>query len=85
MKKFVFLYLILISNLVNAVDPQLNLNFKPTKEKIENESPGKIEVIEMFWYGCVHCFQIEPAINKWKANLPKDVEFKRVPFLVFSL
>ena len=36
MKKFVFLYLILISNLVNAVDPQLNLNFKPTKEKIEN-------------------------------------------------
>ena len=79
MKKFVFLYLILISNLVNAVDPQLNLNFKPTKEKIENESPGKIEVIEMFLYGCVHCFQIEPAINKWKANLPKDVEFKRVP------
>ena len=79
MKKFVFLCLILISNLVSAVDPQLNVNFKPTNEKIENESLDKIEVVEMFWYGCLHCFQFEPAINKWKANLPKDVVFKRVP------
>ncbi|MFM1865396.1 MAG: thiol:disulfide interchange protein DsbA/DsbL [Methylophilaceae bacterium] len=79
MKKFVFLCLILISNLVSAVDPQLNVNFKPTNEKIENESLDKIEVVEMFWYGCIHCFQFEPAINKWKANLPKDVVFKRVP------
>ena len=79
MKKIVFLCLILISNLVSAVDPQLNVNFKPTKEKIEHESLDKIEVVEMFWYGCIHCFQFEPAINKWKANLPKDVVFKRIP------
>ena len=39
----------------------------------------RIEVIEFFWYGCPHCYQIEPAISKWLAKPPKDVVFKRVP------
>lgn len=43
------------------------------------ESGEKIEVIEFFWYGCPHCFDLEPALNKWKAALPKDVEFRRIP------
>ena len=39
----------------------------------------KIEVIEFFWYGCPHCYQLEPAISKWLAAPRKDVVFKRVP------
>ena len=39
----------------------------------------RIEVIEFFWYGCPHCYQLEPAISKWLARPPKDVVFKRVP------
>ena len=38
-----------------------------------------IEVIEFFSYGCPHCYQAEPAVSKWKATLPKDVTFRRVP------
>jgi thiol:disulfide interchange protein DsbA len=40
---------------------------------------GKIEVIEFFWYGCPHCYHLEPELNAWVAKLPPDVEFKRVP------
>jgi len=40
---------------------------------------GKVEVIEFFWYGCGHCHALEPHIEKWLANLPKDVVFKRIP------
>jgi thiol:disulfide interchange protein DsbA len=40
---------------------------------------GKIEVIEFFWYGCPHCYSIEPAVNAWLKTAPKDVVFKRVP------
>jgi protein dithiol oxidoreductase (disulfide-forming) len=43
------------------------------------ESQGKIEVIEFFWYGCIHCYNLEPYIESWEKKLPKDVEFKRVP------
>jgi thiol:disulfide interchange protein DsbA len=40
---------------------------------------GKIEVVEFFWYGCPHCYSLEPAVNAWLKNVPKDVVFKRVP------
>ncbi len=41
--------------------------------------PGKIEVVEMFWYGCPHCFAFEPVINPWAEKLPADVHFVRIP------
>ena len=42
-------------------------------------SGGKIEVVEVFWYGCPHCYALEPQIEKWLDNMPADVEFRRVP------
>jgi thiol:disulfide interchange protein DsbA len=42
--------------------------------------PGQVEVIEFYWYGCPHCFALEPYIEAWeKQGLPKNVVFKRVP------
>lgn len=41
--------------------------------------PGKIEVVELFWYGCPHCYAFEPVINPWVEKLPEDVNFKRIP------
>ena len=42
-------------------------------------SPGKIEVIEFFSYGCPHCAKFAPLVSAWAAALPKDVAFRRVP------
>jgi thiol:disulfide interchange protein DsbA len=41
--------------------------------------PGKIEVIEFFWYGCPHCNAFEPLLETWIPKLPADVAFRRVP------
>jgi len=41
-------------------------------------SPGKIEVLEFFSYGCPHCAKFYPLVSGWAAKLPKDVAFKRV-------
>ena len=41
--------------------------------------PGKIEVIEFFWYGCPHCAAFEPALEAWVKQLADDVAFRRVP------
>jgi len=43
------------------------------------ESANKIEVLEFFWYGCIHCYNLEPKIETWLKKLPQDVEFRRVP------
>jgi thiol:disulfide interchange protein DsbA len=42
------------------------------------ESGGKIEVIEFFWYGCPHCYSLEPNVAAWSKKTPPDVVFKRV-------
>ena len=43
---------------------------------------GKIEVVYFFWFGCPHCYALEPVINPWAKKLPPDVVFRRqhVPF-----
>jgi len=43
------------------------------------EGGGKVEVIEFFWYGCPHCYTLEPAVVAWAKKAPQDVVFKRVP------
>ncbi len=40
---------------------------------------GKIEVTELFWYGCPHCYSLEPYVEEWLKNKPDDVEFVRIP------
>ena len=41
-------------------------------------TPGKIEVVEFFWYGCPHCYAFEPAVEAWAKQLPADVAFRKV-------
>lgn len=39
---------------------------------------GQKEVVEFFWYGCNHCYALEPKLEAWKKTLPADVRFRRV-------
>ena len=39
----------------------------------------KIEVIEFFWYGCPHCYDLEPLLENWVKKLPPDVQFRPIP------
>ncbi len=39
----------------------------------------KIEVLEVFWYGCPHCYEFEPTIEKWLAEKADYIEFVRIP------
>lgn len=39
----------------------------------------RIEVAEIFWYGCNHCFDFEPFINRWAEDKPANTRFVRIP------
>lgn len=41
--------------------------------------PAKVEVAEVFWYGCGHCDHFEPTVQAWKKFLQADVDFYQVP------
>ena len=42
-------------------------------------SGDKIEVVELFWYGCPHCYALEPYVEDWQKTIPADVNFVRMP------
>ena len=63
-----------------ATEPQGYEVISPAQPTLE---PGKIEVIEFFWYGCPHCYTFEPALEKWLANQSDNINFIRMP-AIFS-
>jgi thiol:disulfide interchange protein DsbA len=44
-------------------------------------APGKVEVLEVFWLGCPHCYALESYIREWLKTKPAYVEFVRVPVM----
>jgi len=65
---------------VQAADPVIaGKEYVELSNPVPVSQPGKIEVVELFWYGCPHCYSFEPTINPWVEKLPDDVNFKRIP------
>jgi thiol:disulfide interchange protein DsbA len=40
---------------------------------------GSIEVLEFFWYGCPHCYHLEPDLKRWLARQPPQVRLRQMP------
>jgi protein dithiol oxidoreductase (disulfide-forming) len=78
MKSLLTALLMLVSSIAIA-EPQSGFEYMQTQQAIPTESPAKIEVVELFWYGCPHCHQLEPRLMAWVKKLPGDVVFRRVP------
>lgn len=62
-----------------AEDIQAGKQYVELSSPVPISKPGKIEVVELFWYGCPHCYQFEPTLNAWTEKLPEDVNFVRIP------
>jgi thiol:disulfide interchange protein DsbA len=62
-----------------AAPAQQPVPFLEINPPLPTDAAGKIEVVEFFWYECPHCYSLEPRIEAWLKNLPKDVQFRRVP------
>jgi thiol:disulfide interchange protein DsbA len=78
MKSILAALMLFAATLAHA-DPQLGTDFLSTQQAIPTDNPGKIEVTELFWYGCPHCNALEPQLAAWVKKQGKDVDFKRVP------
>jgi len=61
----------------HAAEPRAGVEYDFLPTAMPTDSPGKIEVIEFFWFGCPHCYRAEPAVEAWAKKLPKDVVFRR--------
>ena len=54
-------------------------DYRVLEKRVLTDAPGKIEVVEFFWYACPHCNAFEPKLVAWSKKLPPDVVLRRVP------
>jgi thiol:disulfide interchange protein DsbA len=61
--------------------PVEGVNYKTLRPAVPTSvDPGKVEVVEVFWYACGHCYVLEPRLESWEKNGKAPyVELVRLP------
>ena len=72
----------LLATAVQAETYTEGKQFKALSNPQPTSNADKIEVVELFWYGCPHCYRLEPYVSKWLASKPDDVEFILMPAII---
>ncbi len=79
----------MLLSLLLTVATMTNANYKAGADYIVFDKPiktitgDKVEVRELFWYYCSHCFNLEPLVNNWLKKMPNSAQFVQQP-AVFS-
>ena len=58
---------------------QEGVHYQRLSKPVVTSDSSKVEVLELFWYGCPHCDSLDPALKAWVQQLPKDVNFVHMP------
>ncbi len=57
-------------------------NYQPiVPAQTTSADPTQVEVLEVFWYGCSHCYALDPTLERWRKSKPPYVKFVRVPVM----
>lgn len=64
---------------VAADEYKAGVDYELVQPPVAAANDGKVKVVELFWYGCPHCFQFDPHLQAWLKTKPDNVEFERIP------
>ena len=79
MKKILLSLLLVTSGLAYSFEPVLGRDYSLLENPLPTKQDGKVEVLEIFWYGCGHCYAMESKIKAWNKTTPEYVSFKKMP------
>jgi thiol:disulfide interchange protein DsbA len=58
------------------------VNYQPVvPAQSTSAPPGQVEVLEVFWYGCGHCYALDPFLERWLKSKASNIKFVRVPVI----
>lgn len=63
----------------STISPDEVIEYEPVVPPVPPATGDRIEVIELFWYGCPHCYRLEPYIERWLEQKPDNVAYVRIP------
>jgi len=86
MRSFRTVILSLFISVLAVLSPSLSAQspaetYKEIRPAQPTRSGDKIEVLEVFFYGCIHCYNLEPFVKQWLATNPDNVAFYRMPII----
>jgi len=58
--------------------PEAGVDYHVVPNPQPTDAPGKVEVLDFFWYGCPHCYAFLPDLETWRKKQPADVDFRHV-------
>jgi len=76
------LFIVSVPAAVQAGDFQEGKQYNLLSTPQPTSTGDKIEVVELFWYGCPHCYEMEPDVQAWLERKPDDVELVRMPAML---
>lgn len=60
-------------------DYQAGKHYIVLDQPVRTRDSNKVEVLEIFWYGCPHCYHFEPLVTQWREKQAADVDFWSSP------
>lgn len=79
MRRVAFLLLIVAASPAMSATLLQGIQYKVIPGASRPESGQPVVIQEFFWYGCPHCFRLDPMIARWAKQLPNGIVFRRVP------
>ena len=64
---------------------EAGVHYRELAVPVETRDPSKIEVVEVFSYACIHCYNLEPVLAQWLRTVPDDVDFHHMPLVTQRL
>ena len=63
----------------DAAEFRNGIDYDMLPTPVATADPSKVEVAEIFWYGCIHCYHLEPLLEEWLPTLGDGIVVTRVP------
>lgn len=76
---FLVLVALGVGGQASAAEWQEGTHYNRLDNPVRTDSESGVEVAEIFWYGCPHCYNFKPLVENWEANAPDYVNFVKIP------
>jgi thiol:disulfide interchange protein DsbA len=62
-----------------AAEPAEGIDYVVLDDPVTDGGGERVEVLELFWYGCPHCYHLEEPLQAWLEGKGDAVRFERIP------
>jgi len=68
-----------VTGTASAQSWEEGVHYRKLETPVRTASESGVEVAEVFWYGCPHCYNFKPLAEAWEADAPDYVNYVRIP------